>query len=310
MCLFFTVSRGALLALVIGLVVYFIVAPIRMRMLGLLLLSLVPTLALAWWANGEDSLMKDNVELSLQLEAAGPLLQYLVLVIAGVVAMFSLALIVGNKFTFPAVLTRTVGAIVLASICGTMLIGGYSFLNSKPSVSQWAQDTYDEFTTGKTSKLGAARFLQVGSQGRFRLWQEAMANWEDHRLVGTGAQSFPMVHLQRQAFDSPFVKQPHGLPFRILTELGIVGFVIAYMAIATASIMAVMTVCRARGRWDRSLASALVTLSIIYLVHSGYDWDWNMFALTGAYFFFTGISVGWYSIMRNKPNLGGRRYRA
>lgn len=136
-----------------------------------------------------------------------------------------------------------------------------------------------------------------------------MSNWSDHMVAGTGAQSFPLVHLQHQAYDSPFVKQPHGLPFRLLTELGLVGFALGYLTIASISTLSVLLVRSLRQRWERLAAAGIVGFSITYLVHSGYDWDWNMFALTSAYFFFSGICIGWYAVVRRRRPVRGRRYR-
>lgn len=306
--LFFTVSRGAMLALCVGIAVYFVIAPARMRTLGLLLVSLAPAVLVSWWSNNQDALMKDKVDLALRLEAAGPLRWYVAASVVAVAAVFIAALLIGARISVPGRLTHAAGALVIVAVSVTALFSTWQFLESKPSFSAWAHDAYQEFTTGKTSKLGAARLLQVGSQGRFRLWEEAMANWSDHKLAGTGAQSFPLVHLQRQDFDSPFVKQPHGLPFRLLAELGVIGFLIGYLAIAAISTIAVMLICALKDRWERLAAAAMIALMTIYLTHSGYDWDWNMFALTSAYFFFGGICTGWYAGSRCYGSRG-RRYR-
>ncbi|MHB0914084.1 MAG: O-antigen ligase family protein [Thermoleophilia bacterium] len=298
--LFFTVSRGAVLALVVGLLVYLAIAPARLRTSGLLAISLAPSTLVSWWGNGQEALMKDKVELALRLEAAGPLRLYLALSVVATALLFLAALFIGSRISFSPRLTRAVGAAVVVVAVIAIVVPSTQFLASKPSISQWVRESHAEFTVGKTSKLGAARFLQFGSQGRFRLWQEAMDNWSDSRLTGTGAQSFPLVHLQRQAFDSPFVKQPHGLPFRLLTELGIVGFLLGYLFIAAVSLTAMFLVCALRLRWDRLSASAMFTAMVVYLVHTGYDWDWNMYALTSVYFLFAGVCAGWYASVRRQ----------
>lgn len=305
--LFFTVSRGAMLALAIGLGVFLIIAPARLRILGMLLLGLAPSVLVAWWGNNQEALMANKVELSQRLAAAGPLRLYLALAILGVAAVFIAALFIGGRIAVPPVLKRVTGVAIIVGVSAVTLVYAWQFLGEKPSISGWAHDTYQEFATGKTSKPGAARLLQVGSQGRFRLWEEAMANWSDHKIAGTGAQSFPLVHLQRQAFDSPFVKQPHGLPFRLLSELGAVGFLLGYAAIAALMTVSLLLLCAVRDRWDRLAAAAMITLMIVYLTHTGYDWDWNMFALTSAFFFFGGLCAGWYADSRSAP-ARGRRY--
>ncbi|RJQ45376.1 MAG: hypothetical protein C4534_04820 [Gaiellales bacterium] len=303
--LFFTVSRGAMLALCIGLLVMFMVAPARLRILAMLLLALVPAVLVSWWGNNQEALMLDKADLGLRLQAAGPLRLYTAIAIASVSLTFVAALLAGARVSFPSWVRNTAGVVIITALVCASVLHVWFFLAEKPSTTEWARDAYHEFTTGKTSKLGAARLLQVGSQGRFRLWQEAMDNWSDNRLAGTGAQSFPLVHLQRQDFDSPFVKQPHGLPFRLLTELGAAGFIIGYLAIAAISVSSLMLVCSLRPRrWDRLYASGLITFMTVYLVHSGYDWDWNMFALTAGYFFLGGLCIGWQTM--SHCEVGGR----
>lgn len=298
--LFFTVSRGAVLALVVGLLVYLAIAPARLRSMGLLLISLTPAVMVSWWGNGQDALMKDKAELALRLETAGPLRLYLILSIAATTLLFIAALLLGSRISFPPRLTRAVGGLVIAAAVIAVAAPGWQFLAAKPSISEWVRESHAEFTVGKTSKLGAARFLQFGSQGRFRLWQEAMDNWSDNPLTGTGGQSFPLVHLQRQDYDSPFVKQPHGLPFRLLTELGAIGFLLGYITIAAISATAMFLVCALRRRWDRLTAAGMVSTMVVYLVHTSYDWDWNMYALTSAYFMLGGVCIGWYAIVRSR----------
>ncbi len=37
---------------------------------------------------------------------------------------------------------------------------------------------------------------------------------------------------------------------------------------------------------------ALLSLMVIYLAYTSYDWDWNVFAVTVPFFFFAGMLAG------------------
>ncbi len=293
-CLFFTASRGAILALVIGTAVYFAISPVRLRSFGMLALALVPTILIAWWATGQEALMQDHVDLGLRMEAASALRIYIFAALAVVGAVFLGSLMIGQKVKFPAAITRLAGGVSIVSTFAAIAVLVLLFLSSQPSVSDWAQQAYDNFTVGKPSQpAGAGRLIELGSSGRWEIWKEAIANWEDNYVAGSGAQSFPLVHLARRQSDLVFVKQAHGLGFSLLSELGIVGFALGGAFIAVSMTVAALAWCRIRDRWEKGLAAAIISLLVIYLIHTSFDWDWNMFGLTMIYFFFTGIMVAW-----------------
>ncbi len=291
--LFFTVSRGATFAILLGVIIFFMAAPVRLRSFGLLLLALVPAALIGWWSNGQDALMMDKADMVGRVAAALTLRLYLLAAVAVSGVVFMVSLLVGRKVRFPARFTRAFGVAMLVAVLVSLTVSTAFFVSSKPSFSGWVQDTYHDFTQVRSAPAGAARLLSVNSSVRWRLWQEAISNWQQHRLLGTGAESFPLVHLMERESDMPFVKQTHGLPFQFLTELGLVGFILAGLFIFTTLGLAVSLLFRIEDRWHRGLAGALLSVVVIYLVHTTYDWDWNIFALTMAYMFFIGVLVGW-----------------
>ena len=293
-CLFYTLSRGATLALVLGLIAYFSISPLRLRSFGVFVLALAPTIAIGWWSSGQAALSDDKVELAQRAVAAASLRTYLIIAFVSVGLVFLAALLIGGRVKFPRPMVRTAGAIALIGVIAAVVTGASLFISSKPSFGQWLSDSYHEFTLPGSSKGDVHRLFELGRSGdRWQLWQEAVTNWESHPITGTGAQSFPVIHLILRASSNLFVKQPHGLAFRVLTELGAVGFLLAGAFISLAMFFGTLNLARTRNRWDRGMMAAILSMAIIYLVHTSYDWDWNMFALTLPYFFFIGILVGW-----------------
>lgn len=298
--LFFTLSRGATLALALGLITYFAAVPLRLRSFGLILLSMPPALLIGWWSNKQSALMENHVELGLRIGAASNLRQYLLYALFVVGIVFLIALVIGRRVQFPKILSRAAGLLAILLILSSVAIGAFIFIGSKSSFSELMEKTHNYLTVDPTGAPRADRLFVLSSSGRWQLWEEALANWEANPITGTGAQTFPLVHLIRRETGTPFVKQPHGLPFRLLSELGIVGFALGELFIVFTLTVSLLRTYKIRDRWQRGLARTLFSLLVIYLIHTSYDWDWNMFALTMSYFFFTGILIGW----RREPDSG------
>lgn len=292
-CLFFTASRGATMALAIGLLIYFAASPLRLRSLGVFILSLSPTILIALWAGGQDAMVKDNVDMSLRLASATELRIYLGVSILLVTLIFIIALFVAKRIRFSRFATRITGGVALIFIISAISTAIALFASAQPSLGGWARQAHHNFIVGTPSQTaGGGRLIEFTLAGRSPIWEVAMANWEENPIKGSGAQSFPVVYLLRRETDD-FVKQAHGLGFSLLAELGLVGFLLMWAFIAMSLTYAALLVCKLRDRCEKGLAAAIVSILVIYLIHTSYDWDWNMFALTLPYFFFTGILLGW-----------------
>ena len=176
----------------------------------------------------------------------------------------------GWKSDFP----RKVSFVGLPYLYPNCYHTGFSlnFISSKLSFSQWANDEYEAFTALKlVVPTDATRLLDINSSVRWQLWREAIANWNENRLTGTGGQSFPVVHMLKQENGMPFVKQPHGLPFQLLTELGVIGFTLLALFIIFTLSISLWILYRIKEQWEPGLAAALFSLIIIYLVHTSFD---------------------------------------
>ncbi len=291
--LFFTISRGATLAIAIGLVAYFILSPLRLRSAAVIALAGVPAGLICFWSSSQDALMHDKSPLPLRLDAAAPLRLYIVIAVIAVTLLFAAALAAGKRFSLPPSARRSFGALVLVAVVLAAVIPAGLFISSKPSFGGWINQTWEDFTTVRGTDAGAGRLLQVNSLVRWNLWGEAISNWKQNPLTGSGAQSFPLTHMMSRKDGMPFVKQAHSMPFSLLSELGAVGFVLMGAFIWLTLGLGLRNLVRTRDRWQRALAAALTAFLIIYLIHASFDWDWNMFALTLPYFFFAGILAGW-----------------
>lgn len=226
LCLFFTVSRGALYTLIVGLLICFILVPSRLRSFVSLLLVLMPVVAIGWWSNGQAALMQNQMPMEMRLAAAADLRAYILLGLAFTVILFIVILLMEEEIPYSRKARKITGAVVLSLIILSTVAGVTYFVSSKESFSQWTDQQFEAFTAERSEGDGAERLLSISSARRWQLWQEAIENWQEHKIAGTGAQSFPLTHLMLREEGTPFVKQPHGLPFRLLSELRLVGLLL------------------------------------------------------------------------------------
>jgi O-antigen ligase len=119
----------------------------------------------------------------------------------------------------------------------------------------------------------ASRFGSVGSN-RYAYWRVALRTFADHPLEGTGAGSFRVDWLRERPFRES-VRDAHSLYFETLAELGIVGF-----ALLCALLAGVLLAVRRALADDRALATGPAAALVVWAVHAGVDWDWEMPAVT------------------------------
>jgi hypothetical protein len=275
--------------------VYLVLVPERLRALFFLLLTLAPTAAIAWWSAGQSALMENKVPLDLKMEAAAPLRIYIVVSLLAVSAVFLAFMAFEKKVSIGQSVSRLASRAVLGIAVLAASAGLISFVASRPDFVRYLGDTYTSVSAEKSKEVGAGRLLEVGAAQRWQVWREAVANWEDHPLGGTGAQSFPLVHMMRRSAGTSYMKQAHGLPFSLLSELGTVGFILGTAFVGTLMTVSTLSYCRIREPASRRLPGAVIALMVIYLLHTSFDWDWNMFTLTMAFMLFAGMMAGWHA---------------
>ncbi|MEZ5120428.1 MAG: O-antigen ligase family protein [Solirubrobacterales bacterium] len=110
-----------------------------------------------------------------------------------------------------------------------------------------ARAKWDEFTANQTVATGATRYANVSGQ-RYDLWRVSLNAFADRPLTGVGEASYPFRYYVERRTDRN-LDDPHGLPFQVLSELGIVGalLVAAFIVGAAATLVS---------RWTRVPPSA------------------------------------------------------
>jgi O-antigen ligase len=295
--LLFTFSRGAMLAFMVGLVAYLLVG--RQRAIVGALLAIVPTTAVATASayNADQLATLDptsplGVSQGKQVAVAVALCAAAAAVIRFLAGPLDRAL----KRIEPSPVTRrrikvAAPATAIAAVAIAIAAGGAS----------WTSTQFDQFLKGASTPTAdlRTRLTDPSSNGRTEHWKVAFEGFSEHPWRGNGAGSFQTTWEQKRAVPVTVV-DAHGLYFETLSELGIVGLVLLLGAIGGIMIALVR---RARGA-NRGFYAALFGAGVVWAVHAGVDWDWEMPAVTAWFFAVGGAAL---ASQRRKAPTGSRQ---
>jgi hypothetical protein len=299
-----TLSRGGLLALVVALILLLAGARGRLQSLSWVALTVLATLPVLAYALSAHALTTAGIPLSTREGAGGILAAILVASLGGLfLAGRGLIRVEGRLLLSPrhAALVRRAGlAALIILVLGGLLAAGLTH-------------AWSGFTSPRApSNVSPARLLTTDSY-RWLWWKEAADAFAARPLGGWGAGSFGVVHLIYRHNTLP-VEQPHSLPLQFLSETGLVGALLGLGGLALLLIAAVRGARRSDA--GRGAALGLLAAGIAYLVHSLFDWDWNIPAVTLPALFFLGVLAGSQvtsraphgpvEVLREPLGLGGR----
>jgi hypothetical protein len=271
--LYFTFSRGAWLALALGLVAAVVLDPRRLQLAsGLVLLA--PAAIATWLASRSPALTQLGATLPKATHTGHRLALGIV-----VLMLFSAAVALAFAFVERRVrvgtrVRRIYGGVlvfvVVATIVATFVrVGGPVDLTRR---------AYDSFTSSPVHVATGSslnnRLFSFSNDGRIGLWRIAAHDFEAHPLIGSGAGTYESVYLLHRP-TSAKVRDAHSLYLETLAELGVVGLALLVTALLVPAVGAV-----------RMRRHPLVPIAfgayVTFLVHAGVDWDWEVTAVTLA----------------------------
>lgn len=287
----FTYSRGGLLALGVSLVVAISISGERLRSSMWLALAVVAGLPATVYGLASPQLNTAGVKLGSR-ELAGLILAMLILLsLIGLVIAARKLLDVEPRIR---VAPRRVPGLRRLALAGAViaLLGVVVALSLSPrgltgTVSHaWNTFTATQSATGNDPR----RLLSADSQNRWVWWKEAAGAFSDRPLGGWGAGSFSVVHLLYRR-NNLSVQQPHSVPLQFLSETGIIGAILGVGAVVLLLRAGAIVVRRSPRGSDRLLAGAGLAAGLAYAIHSLYDWDWEIPAVTLPALLLLGVVV-------------------
>jgi hypothetical protein len=148
--------------------------------------------------------------------------------------------------------------------------------------SAFVKHRWHEFTHAAGTQ-SSGRFGSASSGNRWRWWGQAWKAFVHHPGGGTGAGTFALTSTVDAHNSLQTTVEPHNTPLQFLSETGIVGLLLY------AGMIAAVVVAVSRRRDRATLALAFVTL--VALVHSIVDIDWDFVATQGLVFALCGVLV-------------------
>jgi hypothetical protein len=290
-------SRGALAALAIGLALWFVLVPLRLRGAAVMIVGGLGAGAVAAWAFSTHALSAEGVALGTRA-TAGHRLGALVLAMLLVVTLAGVAIgFFGGRRAPSPILRRRAGAILLASL--TLAVVGFAgaLAHSHRGFTGSISHAVDALTNpnAKPPPNTAGRLTAVASV-RARYWKEALQVFSAHPALGAGALGYHTARLRYRTVTID-VQHAHGFVVQTLADLGIVGLLTALALLAVWMAAAGRPTHPLNRQWsgwreirERRAPSwrsrprpytperiALLTMlcaTVVFGVHSLVDWTW------------------------------------
>ena len=253
--LYFTFSRGAWLALVVGAAALFALHPRRLRFLSVALLVAAPPAVAVWICSRTEALTRVGEPLT-EAARAGHRLAVVLGALLLCSAILGLALAgLERRLVLPRRVQLSFCLVAVGVIVGVALLAGIGR------------------GSGSSADLNQ-RLVSGSSSFRSDYWRVARSQVADHPWLGAGAGSFERFWLERRPVEFPS-RDAHSLYVETLAELGPIGLL---LVVGTLTV----PVVAARGVRGRRYAASATGAYVAFLAHAGIDWDWEMPVVTVA----------------------------
>jgi hypothetical protein len=297
-CMMLSYSRGALVALVIGVAIWFLCVPLRLRAMTALAAGVLGAAPLVAWAFSQDGLTTDRAPIAARVDAGhefGALLVLMavVLLAAGLVVHFAVAQRSLTPRARRLAGRGALGVLALLPIVAVILVA-----TAPGGIDGQVSKTWDQLTDPDArTPANTPDRLTATSSVRARYWAEALDVHATEPWLGTGAGAYATVRT-RFRDDALAVRHAHGYVVQTLADLGWAGLIaslLAAFAWLAAAARATGVQRRARGLPFDAERIGMLTLAVVVIVfgvHSAVDWTWFVPANAGVAMLAAGWVVG------------------
>lgn len=297
-------SRGALVGLVVATVVIVVLAPGRLRIIPrLAVLGLVVGLSVQSIYAVFDAAFLAHPVPPVLLHAAGRMLLGVAVALLGAVAIG----LVERRVQPSARTVRRVRILLSAGFAVCILAGLSVMVAENARIGHYISRDWHVFSSPVyLPNRPGPRIALINSDQRYDMWRVALRAFGSSPLHGIGSGSFQYRYLvYRRA--NPYVRQPHDLWLRLLSETGAVGAAL-FLGVLVVMLGALVW-ARPRLDRDRSAVVAVAAAVLVYfLVHSTVDWLDVIPAVAAPAF---ALPLGALAVAYRRPPVDdGRRPRA
>jgi O-Antigen ligase len=265
---FLSSSRGAVVALVAGVVVYLVAEPRRREAFAMLGLAAAGSLAAVVVVSAQHALTNGPLT-----SGAARSQGWRTAVVLAAICTATSALHRATARARPRMPTLSPGArIASAAALVAVLVVAVALAHPVRRFEHFKQVPTSVPVSGGTTHL-----LSGGGNGRWQFWGAAIDEFRSAPLQGRGAGSYETWWARHGSF-SYFVVNAHSLYLQTLGDLGIVGFLLLVGAFA-AAVTAAVTRLRSVRDHERTAVAGLLGAACVFLVGAGLDWMWELTAV-------------------------------
>lgn len=286
LALYFTFSRGGLLALAVATICLIVLSRDRLWLLGTLAVGALGVLPAILATQARDAL-SDNIPDQATIDQGGEVLLFLLAGVALALALFAglrrlerrgggltgRALALSRN---PATLRGVaIGAIVLA-IGAAVAVGGRAA---------------DEFTESERQIVDPReQITDLSGAGRSEFWSVAGEAFGERPVLGIGAGAYEFAWEEHRTLERTS-KEAHSLYLEAFAELGLLGglLVLALVGLLLWTGFAAWRAAALDPR--RDLYAVLLAACLAFAVAAMFDWFWEIAALGGVFFLAAGALV-------------------
>ncbi len=316
---YLALSRGAVLAVAVGLVVLVVIGAHRASLLlTLAVVGLACFVAIVRLRSYPALVDDPHAGLGQAAEGRSLLPQVVGVVILTAVAQ---ALLAAAQVRYPPsdALRQAGRRGLLAVVVAFAVVATGAYLTHAAAFDSHAQRRLDSaggwisrqwhdflkptsFTESGTARLATTRGT------RSDLYRVAIDGFEAHPLRGDGAGSFEYRWMRTRRVGEK-VRNAHSLELETLGELGAVGALLLLAFIVTVIVSAVRARLRPGGL-GRAQGAAVSAAVSVWIVHSAVDWDWQVPGLTVVALLLAATLFPYGRVRVRRPGRGGARSAA
>jgi O-antigen ligase len=281
-------SRGSLVAVAVGVVLWLCVTPLRLRGVAPLLTGGLGAAAVVAWDFSQPALSSENVALAQRVDAGSRLgVMLAAMLLALTAAGVTIGFLTSRRAPRPA-LRRRSGAILLSlpviALMAFLGLLAHSHRGLTGSVSHGVSSLTNPNAPVPVNTPG--RLTAVGSV-RARYWNEALEVFSEHPLLGSGADGYATARLRHRTVPLD-VTHAHGFLVQTLADLGLVGLALALALLVTWLAAAGRATHPFNRRWqswrwrqiqapytpERIGLLTMLCMVVTFGAHSLVDWTW------------------------------------
>ena len=176
-------------------------------------------------------------------------------------------------------------AAILSVLAIGAIAGGFGALDRA------REQFVNERTTTAALSSDPAERLSTAAGTRSDVWETALDAFADDPAGGLGPGTFEF-YWSENAPVPEFLRDAHSLYLEQLAELGLPGLLLLLAALGSALALAIAAIRRARRSADVAAGVAMTAAGIVFLVEAGYDWMWELSAVSALGLASLGVALG------------------